>query len=473
MVFSSFVFLFAFLPLSLVSYFAAPAKLKNGILLVFSLIFYAWGEPIWIIVLLFNVLLAWIGGQALDRTGNPLKAKVLMIISVACQVAFLVYFKYLGLLVDTFSSVTGISLPYSHPGLPIGISFFTFHLISYLVDVYRKDAPALRSYSALLLYISMFPQLVAGPIIRFADVSHQLARRTVSLQEFSSGIGRFAIGLGKKVIIANALADISPFFLDGDISKLSVLGAWFGILLFALHIYFDFSGYSDMAIGLGRMFGFHFKENFQYPYVSRSAAEFWRRWNISVGGFFRDYVYIPMGGNRRRPWLNLFVVWFLTGLWHGASWNYVVWGIYFGILIGLEKTILLRLFSLMPLWISHIYFALIVLVGWVFFYFESMSRGLAYLRAMFAFTSVPLMNAEAIIHIQNHLYLVAIALVGSTPLPAAIHRALTTETETGRLRLPKSIYVQTIVPIACTVLLVLSAFLLVGKTYSPFFYFRF
>ncbi|WP_306665878.1 MBOAT family O-acyltransferase [Paenibacillus oleatilyticus] len=321
-VFSSFVFLFAFLPLVLLLYFCSPDKAKNAVLLAFSLLFYAWGEPLWIGVLLLNVAVGWAGGLLIER-GRRM-AKTALIAALIFQVGVLVYFKYTGLLVQTLQPVLPFPVPFRDPGLPIGISFFTFHLISYLVDVYRGDAPALRSYSKLLLYISLFPQLVAGPIIRYADVQEQLSRRRITLEGFSTGIARFVVGLGKKVVLANTLADISTVFLDGDLGKLSLLGAWLGIVLFALQIYFDFSGYSDMAIGLGRMFGFHFKENFNYPYVSRSASEFWRRWNISVGRFFRDYVYIPLGGNRRNPAFNLFAVWFLTGLWHGASWNYVL-----------------------------------------------------------------------------------------------------------------------------------------------------
>lgn len=359
--------------MALLCYYAAPVKLKNGCCF-FPFCFTHGGEPVWIVVLLFNVLLGWMGGVLLERSRSATRSQFILAISIAGQVLFLVYFKYLGLLLQTIASLISIPISYHSPGLPIGISFYTFHLISYLVDVYRKEAPAVTSYSKLLLYISMFPQLVAGPIIRYADVQHQLDRRMITIPEFSYGVGRFAIGLGKKVILANVLSDMSPAFLDKDFQALSTLGAWFGILLFALHINFDFSGYSDMAIGLGRMFGFTFKENFQYPYISGSATEFWRRWNMSVGGFFRDYVYIPLGGNRRNRWFNLFTVWFLTGLWHGASWNFVIWGLYFGVLIGIEKKFLLMLLSRLPRLVSHVYFGILVLVGWVFFYFDSLSR---------------------------------------------------------------------------------------------------
>ncbi len=473
MVFSSLVFLFGFLPLALICYYFSPPRLKNPVLLLFSLVFYAWGEPLWIIVLLLNVLLGWCGGLLLDKQGggHSTKRKAILATSILFQVALLFHFKYMPFLLESLAALTSVRIPYEDPGLPIGISFFTFHLISYLVDVYRGEAPALRSYAKLLLYIAMFPQLVAGPIIRYADVQQQLSRRTVTLEEFSYGISRFAVGLGKKVILANALGELSPLFLDGNLQQLSLAGAWFGIVLFALHIYFDFSGYSDMAIGLGRMFGFKFKENFDYPYISRSATEFWRRWNISVGRFFRDYVYIPMGGNRRRPWLNLFVVWFATGLWHGASWNFVLWGLYFGALIALEKSILLRFLTAMPRWISHLYFIAIVLIGWVFFYFESMTRGVYYLRVMFGLTAAPWIDEELLIHVHNNAVLLILALIGSTPLPAVLHDTLTSGDRPPPL--VQDVYRHALVPAVCFTLLALSALLLVGRSYVPFFYFRF
>lgn len=469
LVFSSFIFLFAFLPLALLSYFAAPDKLKNGILLLFSLVFYAWGEPLWIVILLFNTVLGWIGGLLLERSRNSARSRLILTASIASQVLFLFYFKYLGLAVQTIVALTSIPIAYHDPGLPSGISFYTFHLISYLVDVYRREAPAMWSFSKLLLYISMFPQLVAGPIIRYGDVQHQLSRRSVTIPEFSYGVGRFAVGLGKKVILANSLAELSPVFLDGDLHGLSVLGAWLGIFLFALQLYFDFSGYSDMAIGLGRMFGFTFKENFNYPYISRSATEFWRRWNMSVGSFFRDYVYIPLGGNRSRPWFNLFVVWFLTGLWHGASWNFVLWGLYFGVLIGLEKKFLLTALSRLPRLFSHLYFSVIVLIGWVFFYFDSMHRGGMYLGAMFGLNGAPWADTETLIHLQNHVWLLLIAFLSALPLTAQLHRFIA---DRERYAL-KGVYVNTLVPFGCLALLTISAILLVGKTYTPFFYFRF
>lgn len=471
MVFSSFLFLFAFLPLALLFYYAVPsARGKNAVLLAFSLLFYSWGEPLWVIVLLLDVLVAWIGGRWIASAPGSVRAKAVLAGSVAFQIAFLVYFKYAGFLLDTLHAITSIRLSVPAPGLPIGVSFFTFHLISYLVDVYRADAPALRSYAKLLLYISLFPQLVAGPIVRYGDIADQLSERRITPDGFGYGVVRFAIGLGKKAVIANALSDMTPTLLDGDPRGMTALGAWVGIFAFALQIYFDFSGYSDMAIGLGHLFGFRIRENFDYPYASRSATEFWRRWNMSVGRFFRDYVYIPLGGNRRRPYWNLLVVWFLTGLWHGASWNFVLWGLYFGALIALEKSILHRLLGLLPAIVSHLYFGTAVLVGWVFFYFPSFDRAASFLRVMFGLTAAQGTNAELAIHLYNHLFLLALAALLATPLPARLHRALSARLKP---RLLRTWYANALVPAACLAIMALSALLLVGRSYTPFFYFRF
>lgn len=473
MVFSSFVFLFYFLPLLLLLYYAVPRfEWKNTIMLLFSLLFYAWGEPTGIVILLAGVSVAWISGIYISRLQDrdPNVAKTLLLLAIVFQIGLLLHFKYTSFLLDTVRPFVPFEIPRSHPGLPIGISFFTFHLISYLVDVYRRQAPALTSFPKLLLYISLFPQLVAGPIVRYSDIQEQLFRRQVTLEGFSYGVGRFAVGLGKKVILANTLSELSPIFLDGSLNDSSLLSAWFGILVFALHIYFDFSGYSDMAIGLGRMFGFTFKENFEYPYISRSATEFWRRWNISVGRFFRDYVYIPLGGNRRHAYLNLFAVWCLTGLWHGASWNFVMWGLYFGIFIALEKSFLNRLLAHLPAVVSHLYFAVLVLTGWVFFYFDSLPRAIAYLSVMFGGTSAPLYGGELFIHLENHLFLLAIALIAATPYPARLHKLVM---EQVRVQWVRSAYANGLVPTCCIALLGISALMLVGKTYAPFFYFRF
>lgn len=470
MVFSSFVFLYGFLPLVLLLYFIVGKEWKNMVLLLFSLLFYAWGEPVAVFILLVNVFAGWIGGRWIERVGPTPAGRMLLLVSVAFQVLFLVYYKYLGFIAETIQLVTSIPLSYTPPPLPIGISFFTFHVISYLVDVYRREAPALSSYSGLLLYIALFPQLVAGPIIRYADVQAQLKERQITAAGFSQGVVRFVTGLGKKVIIANSLSEIAPLLLDSPVEQLTVAGAWLGIFAFALQIYFDFSGYSDMAIGLGKMFGFTFKENFDYPYISTGAAEFWRRWNISVGRFFRDYVYIPMGGNRKRAVFNMFVVWFLTGLWHGASWNFVVWGLYFGLIIALEKSFLQRFLSVLPAFVSRMYFAVIVLVGWVFFYFESLGDGAQYLQVMFGLAGVPAADTAFSIHLQNHIVLLALAAMAATPIPVRLHHLLA---DRLRPRFARAFYNEIVLPVTSLAMLVVSALLLVGKTYAPFFYFRF
>jgi alginate O-acetyltransferase complex protein AlgI len=470
MVFSSFVFLFGFLPLLLVLYFLVPGqRAKNALLLIFSLLFYAWGEPVGVAVLLIGVSVGWIGGRFIGGQPRTWRRKAVFCTCIAMELALLLHFKYAGFLLNSLGSIMGVHFPEYPQSLPIGISFFTFHTISYLADVYREQAPPLRSFSKLLLYISLFPQLVAGPIVRYADVREQLYARRVTSEGFAYGIARFAIGLGKKVIFANSLSELTVIFLDGGTGLSSVLGAWFGILAFALQIYFDFSGYSDMAIGLGRMFGFTFKENFDYPYISRSMTEFWRRWNISVGSFFRDYVYIPMGGNRRRPLFNLLAVWGLTGLWHGASWNFVLWGLYFGVLIALEKSFLVRLIDSAPMW-SRLYFMVGILAGWVLFYFTDFARGFAYLRTLFGFAPVPWWNEELLIQAQNQLLLLLAALIAATPYPKRLHAAAA-----GRLkpRLAGMLYANAFLPAASFILLVLCTLLLVGKTYTPFFYFRF
>ena len=439
-------------------------------MLLFSLLFYAWGEPAGVFILLLNVFAGWVGGRWIERAGQIFAGKTLLFLSISFQVLFLVYYKYLGFIIETLQSATSIPLSYTPPALPIGISFFTFHVISYLVDVYRKEAPALSSYSKLLLYIALFPQLVAGPIIRYADVQEQLSKRRITLDGFSQGVVRFVTGLGKKVIIANSLAENTQFFMDGPVEELTVAGAWLGIFAFALQIYFDFSGYSDMAIGLGKMFGFHFKENFNYPYISNSVAEFWRRWNISVGRFFRDYVYIPLGGNRKRVLFNMFVVWFLTGLWHGASWNFVVWGLYFGLMIVLERSFLQKLFSSLPIFASRLYFTVVILVGWVIFYFDSLGLGLRYLSAMFGVAHIPAADAALFIYLQNHIILLLLAAISATPVPVRLHHLLA---ERMKPRIARSLYNDVLLPITSLVVLVISALLLVGKTYTPFFYFRF
>lgn len=347
MVFSSLLFLFYFLPAVLVVYFIVPRKAKNIVLLIFSLFFYAWGEPVYILLMMFSICMDFFLGLWLERVRqNRERAKKVLVLAVVLNVALLAFFKYADFFVDNLNAVTGLAIPSLNIPLPIGISFYTFQAMSYLIDLYRGDVPVQRSIVAFGTYVSLFPQLIAGPIVRMRTVVGELADRRESFDDFSIGVKRFVAGLGKKVLIANTLGEVWSQVSAMEPDGLPVLTAWIGVLAYTFQIYFDFSGYSDMAIGLGRMFGFHFLENFDYPYISKSITEFWRRWHISLSSWFKEYVYIPLGGNRKglsKQIRNILIVWLLTGFWHGASWNFVVWGLYFGVLLILEKLFLLRL----------------------------------------------------------------------------------------------------------------------------------
>lgn len=365
------MFLFLFLPMVLISYYLFDNRFKNFILLMASLFFYAWGEPRYIFLMLFSILVNYFFGLKIDDS-SELKEKLWLTISIIFNLSLLIIFKYAELLFG----IKGIQLP-------LGISFFTFHIMSYLIDVYRNDAKVQRRIHDLALYISLFPQLIAGPILRYRTVEKQINGREHSLDKFAEGVNRFVFGLSKKVILANQLALVADGVFVKNAADLSILESWMGIICYSLQIYLDFSGYSDMAIGLGKMFGFDFLENFNYPYISQSVSEFWRRWHISLGSWFRDYVYIPLGGNRVsliKLCRNLFVVWFLTGLWHGASWTFVIWGLYYGFLISLEKLFLGKLLQRLPRVFRHIYLLLIVLIGWVFFRVDNIIQGISFIK---------------------------------------------------------------------------------------------
>ncbi|MCZ8512681.1 MBOAT family protein [Paenibacillus filicis] len=470
MVFSSLIFLYLFLPMLLAVYFlSGRMAYRNAVLIVFSFAFYAWGEPVWIVLLIACAFLGYLFALAIEKYRGTRLAKPLFVLSVAVNLLVLCYFKYTGFLLDNMSALLHWNLPHQEIGLPIGISFFTFEIISYMADVYKGTLKAPRSPAHIFLYVSFFPHLIAGPIIRYVDIEEQMKSRPFSLSLFSEGVTRFMIGLGKKVIIANTIGEhVTNLLQHGGAGTHSVLGAWFGIALFALQIYFDFSGYSDMAIGLGKMFGFTLRENFHYPYVSRSASEFWRRWNISLGSFFRDYVYIPLGGNRRLYLRNLFVVWFLTGLWHGASWNFIVWGLYFGLLIWLERAFLSRLLEAAPRLVSHTYLTAAMLIGWVWFYYTDLSEGLGLIQVMFGATGKPLANVELGIVFYDNLLIFLLAAIGATPLPAFLARRII-----DLLRLQDTALGRTLVPVMNFGLFAVSTLLLVGSTYNPFLYYRF
>lgn len=397
MVFSDLFFLFVFLPAFILLYNAGgwvdrkvssdplnPVHTwRNATLVVFSLLFYAWGEPVYVLLMIVTVLLNYL--SALWMVKSRSARKFALCAGLTMNVLILCSFKYLGFFARSLNSI-GLDIPVPEISLPIGISFYIFQSVSYLVDVYRSEAPAQRRYADLLLYISMFPQLIAGPIVRYDTIAREINSRKVALSDISDGAFRFLIGLGKKVILANQFSEISDRFLADGIDTLSTGGAWIGIIAFTFQIYFDFSGYSDMAIGIGRCLGFHFKENFNHPYCCNSITDFWRRWHMSLGSFFRDYVYIPLGGNRRRQWFNILVVWFLTGMWHGASWNFIIWGLYFGLIIMVEKFTIIPWQHRIPRPVLHLYALLIVVLGWGIFYFEDMGALTTFFRAIVGIT---------------------------------------------------------------------------------------
>lgn len=416
MLFSSIPFLYYFLPLVLAVYFLTPARFRNAVLLLASLIFYAWGEPKYVLLMLASILSGYGFGLLQERYRGQKGAKLFCGLSVAVSLSFLLYFKYADFFLENFNAATGLGVPLLRIALPIGISFYTFQIISYTVDVYRGE-PAQKNLIHLAAYVAMFPQLIAGPIVRYSDIAQQLEHRSHSTALAAEGVRRFLIGLGKKILIANQLGELCSVFRASD--EKSVLFYWLYAVAFALHIYFDFSGYSDMAIGLGKVFGFHFLENFNYPYISASITEFWRRWHMSLGTWFRDYVYIPLGGNRvgrARQLLNILVVWMLTGFWHGAAWNFVVWGLMFAVLLIMEKLWLLKpLSKCRPL--AHLYVVFFVVISFVIFNAENMGQALSDIGGLFGAGGIPLVSAEAVYCLRSFALVLILAVLGATPPP--------------------------------------------------------
>lgn len=463
MVFSSIPFLFGFLALTLALYYAVPKKFRNFVLLIFSLFFYGYGEPVFILLMLFSILFNYGCGLALGKLKDKSKgAKAVLIFCVIVNIALLGYFKYAGLIVGTLKALPVFSfLPNPEIALPIGISFYTFQTMSYVIDVYKGLCPPQKNIISFGTFVSLFPQLIAGPIVRYVDVESQLSERHESTALFSNGVRLFTLGLAKKVLIANEMGIIwNELKFAGE--SAGALGHWVGIIAFTLQIYFDFSGYSDMARGLGNMFGFTFVKNFDYPYISRSITEFWRRWHISLGTWFREYVYIPLGGNRKgkgRQCLNIFIVWALTGLWHGASWNFLLWGLYFGVLLTAEKFIMLKVLKKIPPVFSHIYTMFFVIIGWVIFDFSSVSDILKYISGMFGFTPV---DRDLLSFILSVLPVLCIAVFASLPVIRKIYMKM------SRIKLFPIIE-------ACAVLAVLTLCTssLLRSGYNPFLYFRF
>ncbi len=470
MVFSSIPFLFFFLPVFLFLYYTLPFKLKNYLLLIFSLIFYAWGEPIYILLMLFACGVDYSNGRLIEKNRNsPLKKKMLLFVSIFVNLSMLGFFKYADFLIDFINYVTNLSIQPLRLELPIGISFFTFQSMSYSIDVYRDDVKVEKNFFTYLTYVSMFPQLIAGPIVRFSTVNDEIHERTIHFKGFSNGILRFMEGLFKKVLIANNIG-----LLWDTISvmpSVSVASAWLGAIAFTLQLYFDFSAYSDMAIGMGEMLGFHYLENFNYPFIAKSVTDFWRRWHISLSTWFRDYLYIPLGGNRKgksKHIRNMLVVWAVTGLWHGAAWNFVLWGVYYGILLIFEKYVWGEKLSKLPKFIQHFYTVFIVIVGFVLFVFDDFGRLGNFLKLMFGINGNPMIDEHFLYYIINYGVFLLIAILFSVPLyPLLRKRFLGIENENGK------IIMAGILAIAYTVFLVLTISYLVSNTYNPFLYFRF
>ena len=463
--------MYLFLPICLLLYFILHGiKARNYLLLVMSLLFYAWGEPKWIILMIVTTLIDYGAGLLVDQYRGQKLAKWALAGSVVITLSFLAVFKYLGFFNQNLNQIFGAELPTQIFNLPIGISFYTFQAITYVVDVYRGKAQVQRSYANLLLYVALFPQLIAGPIVRYTDIAAQLENREMTLPGFSKGITRFVTGLGKKVLLANIAGQVATSLIGGDLSKASVLGAWLGIFAYTFQIYFDFSGYSDMAIGLGHMFGFTYVENFNYPYISKSITEFWRRWHISLSTFFRDYVYIPLGGNRRHQLRNMFIVWALTGLWHGASWNFVLWGLYYFVFLAIEKLFLGKFLEKLPAVVGHAYALFIIVVGWVFFYFDDVSRLGQMLKLMFGFSGQAGVLPTDTVLLKNHLVFFLVAIIACIPVSKLVKALLIRFSRKGPVQESLAGAAGVLYDVA---LLFFSTAALVGASYNPFLYFRF
>lgn len=461
MLFSSIFFLFTFLPILLIVYFAVPFKYKNYVLLAASLFFYAWGEPIYVFLMIFSIAFNW--AMALDiEKERKFGKKTTLIFTVVINLLILSFFKYYGFALDSVNALFGTNISYTALPLPIGISFYTFQAMSYIIDVYRGDTDAQRSPLKFGLYLSLFPQLIAGPIVKYKDIATELDKREISPELIGKGSARFIIGLAKKVIIANNMGALHTEILSQS-SNSSVLASWFGVAAYTLQIYFDFSGYSDMAIGLGKVFGFNFMENFNYPYTSKSVTEFWRRWHISLSTWFRDYLYFPLGGNRvapRRHIINLLIVWMLTGLWHGASWNFVVWGLYYGIFLILEKYFFAERIEKLPSILQHLITIFIVSIAWVFFFSNNLTEAIHYLGDMFMLSKLPFANMHFLYLLKSNLVLMIIAIVLSHPKPYKMYTLISKSSTAFSIA-------------SLLIIFIISVSYLVFSTYNPFLYFRF
>ena len=466
MVFSSIVFLYIFLPIMLLLYFIVPSKFKNAIMILASLVFFAWGEIRYIFIMLVLAVMDFVCGKQITKYQNNKKKKILfLMINVVVNLGILFFFKYADFIITNINNLTGLSIPLLNIPLPIGVSFNTFQSLSYIIDVYRGTVKCEKSFYNYLTYTTLFPQIIAGPIVRYETVDEELETKNISMDNFSAGMKRFIIGLGKKVLIANSVGALWNTIETGNYSELSMLFAWIGIIAFALQIYFDFSGYSDMAIGLAQIFGMKFDENFNYPYISKSITEFWRRWHITLSSWFRDYIYIPLGGNRRGLAIqirNILIVWFLTGAWHGASWNFILWGVYFGVILILEKLFLLKVLEKLPNIIRHIYAIVIILVSWAIFAFEDLAKVGEYIKAMFINSN--LWDNEALYYLQNYWVLILIEAICSIPLWKKLKEKIDSKNSKG---------LEFITSLGYVAILILSTASLVTNSFNPFLYFRF
>ncbi|HBL83932.1 MAG: transcriptional regulator [Clostridiales bacterium GWF2_38_85] len=469
MVFSSLIFLFLYLAVTITLYYIVPFKFRNLVLLIVSLLFYGWGEPLYIIIMIYSIVVAYVFGFYIDkyRDTDEKKAKMFLVISLVLNLLALFVFKYTNFIFDNLRVIPLMSwLPDTNIKLPIGISFYTFQIMSYSIDLYRRQAKRAANIISFGTYVSLFPQLIAGPIVRYKDVDDQLRKRETNITKFASGVQTFSAGLFKKIIIADSMAAICEYMKNTAMYETTVVGAWMVVIFFTFQIYFDFSGYSDMAIGLGRMFGFEFLENFNYPYISKSITEFWRRWHMSLSTWFKEYVYIPLGGNRKGlliQFRNIAIVWFITGFWHGASWNYILWGVYFGIILIIEKIFLLKFLEKIPKVFAHIYALFFIVMGWWIFYFRDLNKGVDFLKMMFGFSNSTFITGGILYDIIRFLPLVIIAIIGSTPFPKKQFKMLTEKYSVARY----------VVPVGVAVVLFVCTAYMVNSTFSPFLYYIF
>lgn len=467
MLFSSVSFLYYFLPIVLALYFLSPWKLKNSVLLLASLFFYFYGEPIYSLLMVISIVSGYLHGLWINYARGSRFAKIPVISSIIFSIGLLVFFKYTDFFIENANGVFKTDISPLNIALPIGISFYTFQILSYTIDVYRNEAKVQKNILSFATYVSLFPQLIAGPIVRYTTIEEELNERTHSVSDVAYGINRFIIGLSKKVLIANTLGELVEKF--NNTTGKTVLFYWVAAIAFMLQIYFDFSAYSDMAIGLGRIFGFHFLENFNYPFISKSIAEFWRRWHISLGTWFRDYVYIPMGGNRvsGAKWIrNIIVVWFLTGFWHGAQWNFIIWGLYFALFLSLEKHIFKKVLDRLPAAAGHLYTLFFIIISFVIFNGDGMNESLENLRGMFGLLNVPISSMETVYYIKSYSVVLIIAAIGATPLVSNLVRRVAANGKYERT-------LNVIEPIVHTILLLFVTGHLIDGSFNPFLYFRF